>query len=68
VIILNSKYNIRDRFRINKTIYVICDIKFDERKKKFFYLVDTGIFGFYESQLKDYYFFEKYNFKSKLFR
>ena len=65
---LKSKYNIRDRFRINKTIYVICDIKFDERKKEFFYLVDTGIFGFYESQLKDYYFFEKYNFKSKLCR
>ena len=55
------KYKLKSRFKIDRAIYIIVDIKYDEDKQEFLYLVNSTLFGYYEHQLKEEYF----NFKEE---
>ena len=62
----DPKYKVRQRFMMNKAIYVISEVKYVEDKAKYLYIVQPGLFGFYEYQLKDEYFkFQEPRFKRK---
>lgn len=51
-----AKYKLRQRFMIGKAIYVIIEIKYDPVKDDYLYIVNPGLFGYYETQLKEEYF------------
>ena len=55
----DPKYKVRQRFMIDKAIYVIQEIKYDTERESYLYIVHPGLFGYYEDQLKSEYF----NFK-----
>lgn len=41
---------------IDKAIYVISEVRYIANKETYFYLVNSGLFGYYEDQLKEEYF------------
>ena len=50
------KYKLRQRFMIGKAIYIISEVRYDPEKDDYLYMVNSGLFGYYESQLKEEYF------------
>ena len=53
-----AKYKLRHRFMIGKAIYVITEVIYDPDKDDYLYMVNSALFGYYESQLKE----ENFNF------
>lgn len=63
---MKPKYKLCQRFKIDKAIYVITEIRYDPDKETYLYMVNSTLFGFYEYQLKDEYFkFEELKIKRK---